>query len=228
MGRTTLLLLLGSVSTVSLGAPVEDQVHSKPKPYGHTSLTHPTNAARDREWYVEARWKQGGQYPVQDGPITEKPAHAPTPPDYDGRQYVRRSFRKLNNPGHKESADATNGTSVQAAAPVESFGNGSSQATAEPAGAVDSFGSGNQSAVASSSADDNSAKGNSSLRLGDRTVPEVKYAVPKPHGHTSMVHPYHGNRDREWYVEARWKPGTEYKPQDGVITEHPQHAPRSA
>jgi len=51
--------------------------------------------------------------------------------------------------------------------------------------------------------------------------PEPKYAVPKPCGHTSQVHPYNWNGDREWYTEYRWQKGSEYKVQDGPITEKP-------
>jgi len=54
---------------------------------------------------------------------------------------------------------------------------------------------------------------------------EEKLSVPPPHGHTSHVHPYNANRDREWYVEARWGKGDQYKAQDGEITVLPSHAP---
>lgn len=49
-------------------------------------------------------------------------------------------------------------------------------------------------------------------------------AAPKPYGHTSKVHPFKANHDREWYTEGRqWNNGTEYKPQDGDVSVPPVH-----
>lgn len=62
---------------------------------------------------------------------------------------------------------------------------------------------------------------------GAVSPPEVKDDVerlPSPYGHTSQIHPYNANRDREWYTEYRWKKGP-YPVQDGEITDKPQHAP---
>lgn len=56
-----------------------------------------------------------------------------------------------------------------------------------------------------------------------------RLSSPKPYGHTSKVHPFNANRDREWYTESRWGSGDHYEVQEGPITARPDRAPpRSA
>lgn len=222
-------LLLLAVEASGRGPPQhQDEVYSSAKPYGHTSHVHPYHASRDRQWYVEARWQPGQAYAPQDGPITNLPAHAPVPENYDAqadRPLPKRRRRLMNKPkvraAEEAAANQTNKTARAAHADMKvpkfnvSKGNGS---------AVDAAAS-QANLTGIDKAD--MPHGKLVKLKNPRRVPvkqEPKYAVPKPDGHTSQVHPFHGNRDREWYVEGRWKPGTEYKPQDGPITENPKHA----
>lgn len=203
---------------------------SLPEPYGHTAQVSPHAPNRDREWYTEYRWKDGTQYKPQDGSITTKPKHAPIPKQIH-EEKKEQWGKPLNKEPQKASTSDSNATKVEvtgaAGAPLadKDKGKGGSNSS-------------NPTIVKSSSPTTNSTKvGNGTSAeivkssQGLTGTPEAvkkepTYAVPKPCGHTSQVHPFHSNTDREWYTEYRWKPGTEYKAQDGVITEKPKPAMR--
>lgn len=220
-------------------------LRAAPVPYGHTSQVHPTNANHDREWYVEARWKKGSAYKPQDGPITANPIHAPPPPapaapihpvrsnatrminDRPKRSKVKKAAvdaKKVNVTAEAEQVQKE----MDAEAKSEAAAKAEVQAKMDAAMKADNATLNNASvAQAEQVAANNTIVNIKSIRkdLRRKTFKEEpRYAQPKPPGHTSQVHPTNGNRDRRWYVEARWKPGQEYKAQDGEITEKPKHA----
>lgn len=180
---------------------------SLPEPHGHTAQVSPHLPNRDREWYTEYRWKHGQQYKPQDGAITTLPKHAPLP------KHLRR-----------ESHDKWGEKSDEKAKQSSASGSSTSGCHGGTGGKDCKHGSKGDGSGSSAKNPSGSLDGKANSALGDTGVNQASHAVPKPCGHTSMVHPLNANRDREWYTEYRWKSGTQYKPQDGAITEKPKSA----
>lgn len=204
-----------------------------PEPYGHTAQISPLLPNTDREWYTEYRWQKGQEYKPQDGVITTKPKHAPTPKPIEEKK--SKSFGKPLNkkPVRKPEQAVASSNSTKTAKP-EPAGKVPNWNPADDAKKVDakevswqpspSPAKPNKGDGKDVDLDSKKAVRPPGVGTAADVKPEPKYAVPKPCGHTSMVHPYNANSDREWYIEYRWKPGTEYKPQDGPITEKPKAA----
>jgi len=220
--------------------PQKEEKLSVPVPHGHTSHVHPYNANRDREWYVEARWGKGDQYKAQDGEITVSPSHAPVPapppppvagpaealPGNTGYKAKKVSKALEGNRKQKDlrkmKEDTEAGKAVKSG-DAEQLDGVAADGKNKTGNHTDGHGNpdGNHTGV-----EESSYKGPKQNLDHYPNKPEVTYAVPVPHGHTSHVNPANPNNDREWYVEARWKPEDYYKPQDGAITALPKHAPR--
>eukprot|EP00746_Dinoflagellata_sp_MGD_P115673 gnl/MRDRNA2_/MRDRNA2_51708_c0_seq1.p1 gnl/MRDRNA2_/MRDRNA2_51708_c0~~gnl/MRDRNA2_/MRDRNA2_51708_c0_seq1.p1 ORF type:complete len:246 (+),score=48.25 gnl/MRDRNA2_/MRDRNA2_51708_c0_seq1:79-816(+) len=203
-----------------------------PEPYGHTAQISPHNPNSDREWYTEYRWTDGAKYKPQDGPITTQPKHAPIP-KHTAEEKTEQWGKPLNKKPEQSSASSSNSTKTGAVAadtaPSADKGKAKGGSNSSNSTIIKSSAPTNATSKGTNGTDLNPVKG--SVGPGNATwekaePKEPSYAVAKPCGHTSQVHPYHGNRDREWYTEYRWKPGTEYKPQDGSITEKPKPAMR--
>lgn len=238
---------------VTLSDPHVDQVHSVPKLHGHTSNVHPFNANSDREWYVEARWAKGKAHKPQDGEITVQPEHVPVPKPVQ-REATSSSPKMLSgNTGYKGKTKDSKSSKKSKEGKAKKAGVEKLEADVEEVEEVDtakvSITDENADleelkekphtvGKVASDADEKDAKDKKdkkeskakytrpkqNLRNYHPKKEEKSYALPKPDGHTSLVHPTKGNTDREWYTENRWKKGREYKPQDGVITELPKHA----
>lgn len=199
------------------------------EPYGHTANIAPHAANTDREWYTEYRWSKGTEYQAQDGAITVKPEHAPVPKPKPPPQkkFLRQPLNKkpVREPEEEEPKKAAKKVKVEEkhakvkkekleAEPVEEKKKKKEkEPKAEPA--------------------EVEKKKKKKPKVTKKAVKppgvgkpvkkpaEPRYAVPKPCGHTAQVHPYNWNNDREWYTEYRWQKGSEYKIQDGPITEKP-------
>jgi len=223
------------------------QTQGLPEPYGHTANVSPHLPNQDREWYTEYRWKGNQKYQAQDGAITTQPVHAPIPEPEKARRREAAAKRNepvktLNNKGHVESGDKT--TTATDKKGTKSGGSISSgkDASKSPGSGPDST----PDAVAAAKAKKQAGKKKSDKDKADaekakqaaaqksaknkkkakKVWKDERYALPEPCGHTANVHPTNSNRDREWYTEYRWHAGTEYKPQDGAITEDPKPALR--
>jgi len=223
------------IGLLLLQAPLFTTAHillakkSIPEPYGHTANIAPHAPNTDREWYTEYRWKKGQEYKPQDGVITEKPKFAPVPKPTPApkKKFLRKPLNK--KPVRKEEPEKkpkqtkeveekhaklpkmkpekAEPEAVEAAKVKEEIPKEPKKTKKEPVKEVD--------------VDSKKAVTPPGVGAPVKKPPEPKYAVPKPCGHTSQVHPYNWNNDREWYTEYRWKKGSEYKIQDGPITEKP-------
>lgn len=227
--------LLAMLATAGATQPQPTLISTKrsvPEPYGHTAQISPLNANRDREWYTEYRWNKGQEYKPQDGAITTKPKHAPTPKPVEPKK-VSSSGKVLNKkPVRKaEKTVASPSPNSTKAKPTITTGDwtpvgGDAKKVDVDAKEVSWEPTPNSTAkpIKEKEVDLDSKKAvrPPGVGVGVAVKKEPSYAVPKPCGHTSQVHPYNGNSDREWYIEYRWKKGTEYKPQDGPITEKPK------
>lgn len=205
---------------------------SLPEPYGHTANIAPHAPNTDREWYTEYRWKKGQEYKPQDGVITEKPEFAPVPKPTPApkKKFLRKPLNKKpvreeEAPKKKKPKQTKKVEENHAKLPKEK------PEKAEPA-AVEAAKKKEQKPKEPEKKPVKEAKEVEPKEKKKAVTPpgvggpvpkppEPKYAVPKPCGHTSQVHPYNWNNDREWYTEYRWKKGSEYKIQDGPITEKP-------
>jgi len=220
---------------------LELQNRGLPEPYGHTAQVSPHLPNADREWYTEYRWKKGQEYKPQDGAITTLPKHVPVPQPVVKEKRPEPSSKMLNKkPKQVSGTNATSETvkspkavEKKVAEPAPKAPEPVEKKVAEPAKAIKAkYPSGSPKAKK-----DAVEKEAPKKKAKDKAAPAKKkkpkkvwtnerYALPKPCGHTSNVHPTNSNKDREWYTEYRWQPGTEYKPQDGAITEMPQPALR--
>lgn len=202
-----------------------------PEPYGHTANIAPHAPNTDREWYTEYRWKKGQEYKPQDGIITNKPVFAPVPKPTPApkKKFLRQPLNKKPKEEPKpEEPKKTTKVKVEekhAKLPKEK------PEAAEPA-AVKAKKEEKEpkkkpeKAAAEKEVEAKPKKSKKAVTppgvgAPEKKPPEPRYAVPKPCGHTSQVHPYNWKNDREWYTEYRWKEGSEYKIQDGPITEKP-------
>lgn len=211
---------------------------SLPEPYGHTAQISPHLPNKDREWYTEYRWKDGTEYKPQDGPITTQPKHAPIPKHIE-EEKTEQWGKPLNKKPEQSSASDSNSTTkvnstkvgVVGGAPFgdkdEDNDKGKGGSNSSNSSIVKSMSPANATSKTTNGTSADAVTTSEGFDGASKAEPkEPSYAVAKPCGHTSQVHPFHGNRDREWYTEYRWKPGTEYKPQDGAITEKPKPAMR--
>lgn len=227
-------LLFGTVWCLSSSQPQRNEELSTPKLWGHTSNVAPHNPNRDREWYTEARWDKGDAYEPQDGAITVLPKHVAPPPApapksggaaggmLNGRDGSGARQGKGSRPGEGLKDLERDEQDVERAAEVSDRDGSGTGASGE--GSLGSHTDGHDNPEGSDASGEKGYRSpKQNLRNYHKKPPEEKLAVPKPYGHTSMVHPFNGDRDREWYTEARWGPGQEYKPQDGPITELPRH-----
>jgi len=212
-----------------------------PEPYGHTAQISPHLPNNDREWYTEYRWKNGQEYKPQDGVITTLPKHVPVPKQPVVEEKREKPSGMLNKkPKHQGGSNATvvkkdttttSAKKVAEAAPVASSkGKKSSNGTeAKAINAKYPAAKADKKDVVKKAAEPAKKKAKAppkKKKKAKKVWTDERYSLPKPCGHTSNVHPTNSNRDREWYTEYRWQPGTEYKPQDGAITEVPKPALR--
>lgn len=220
--RTT-FLLCGLCAWVPAQA---SRLHSNllPEPYGHTANVSPHNANSDREWYTEYRWKKGQQYGVQDGAITTQPRHAPIPEHILEKRRAELEER-LRNKVQDSSSQKSNQTSTSGAKWEGASGSNAKTTNSTASEVV-------QAKHPAAEGGKEIPKPAQPLQPAQPVQTKVKAPIsdirslPKPCGHTSMVHPTNSNRDRKWYTEYRWQPGNEYEAQDGAITEQPQPALR--
>lgn len=228
-------------------APTQaSQTQGLPEPYGHTANVSPHLPNQDREWYTEYRWKGSQKYTAQDGAITTQPKHAPIPEPEKARRRDAEAKRNepvktLNNKGHVEGdkkTTASDKTTKSAKGVVsggkiadKSPGSGPDSTPAEVAAKT------KKDKAAKDKADKDKAPAEKAKKVtaqkpatkkkkAKKVWKDERYALPEPCGHTANVHPTNSNKDREWYTEYRWSAGTEYKPQDGAITEDPKPALR--
>lgn len=196
---------------------------SLPEPYGHTAQISPHQPNSDREWYEEYRWKPGHEYKAQDGKITVKPEHAPIPKTTPTFKRGKPLNKKPNRTVDVESNETK--AKVVYKAPNATIKN--TTVPAKPLEEIpcpsNSTKDSNGTCVKIVKAQPNKPE---PVPVAQAVKTEPSYVVPKPCGHTSMVHPFNSNHDREWYTEYRWKPEDHYKPQDGPITEKPKTAMR--
>lgn len=218
---------------------LELESSSLPEPYGHTAQISPHLPNHDREWYTEYRWKKGQGYKPQDGVITTQPQHAPIPKPPVEEKRTEKSNGMLNKkPVHVKDdyseKGAKNNTSVKTKKikkdidPVASDPKIKTKTT-ESEKVADAWPDEKPKKDAPKKKpeeEEKKAKAPPKKKKPKKVWKDERYALPKPCGHTSNVHPTNANRDREWYTEYRWEPGTEYKPQDGAITEIPKPALR--
>jgi len=230
---TSIVLLLLQESLSAVASPALLTKKSIPEPYGHTANISPHAPNTDREWYTEYRWKNGQEYKPQDGVITEKPKFAPVPKPTPApkKKFLRKPLNKkpVHDDKPKPKPKKTNAKVEEkhAKLPKEKP---EKEPEPEPAAVKEEPEKKPKPAAKKKLAKEavakekkNSTKAVTPPGVGGpvKKPPEPKYAVPKPCGHTSQVHPYNWNNDREWYTEYRWKKGSEYKIQDGPITEKP-------
>lgn len=227
LGRVVGLALLAYAAAEAPKATLISSKKYLPEPYGHTANVSPHAPNRDREWYTEYRWKQG-KYQPQDGPVTTLPKHAPVPPP--AKDVTKEKFGGVLNKKPERSStkdeDKDAATAKQADYQKGTAGGAGSATGADKVKWDDKANDKSKAEQASKDVDLDSKNAVRPPGVGGATTAvkqEPSYAVPPPCGHTSQVHPFHPNQDREWYTENRWKPGTEYKPQDGPITEKPKH-----
>lgn len=215
-----------------------------PEPYGHTAQVSPHLPNQDREWYTEYRWSSDKKYKPQDGAITTQPKHAPVPkPVVEEKKPKEKSNGMLNKkPVHvkddySEDDDAKNSTKVstkkkkvKTETEAESPKVKAKSTDAKEIEAEWPEGEPKKKDPTKKPAPDASKKAKAPVEKKKKKPKKVwkdeRYALPEPCGHTANVHPTHSNKDREWYTEYRWQPGSEYKPQDGAITDPPKPALR--
>jgi len=224
MGFLTSLVLLSTATAT----PVLLTKKALPEPYGHTANIAPHAPNADREWYTEYRWKKGQEYKPQDGVITALPKFAPVPKPTAApkKKFVPKPLNKKPAPEPEPKKPTKTDVKVE-----EKHAKLKKQKPEPEPAAVEE-----EPAKKEAKPTKKAAKEEAEVKLKPeakkavkppgvggpvKKPPEPKYAVPKPCGHTSQVHPYNWNGDREWYTEYRWQKGSEYKVQDGPITEKP-------
>lgn len=216
---TPVVLLLQASSALS------STEKSLPEPYGHTANIAPHAPNTDREWYTEYRWKKSLAYKPQDGAITDKPKFAPVPkPTATPKKKFLR--KPLNKKEEKEAKTTPTPTSSRKKYDTEQKHAKLPKMKPEKAEKEEVKEPKKEKMVVKDTKKKAKEADKAVRPPGVGPTPEKKpteprYAVPKPCGHTSQVHPYNWNNDKEWYTEYRWKRGSEYKIQDGPITEKP-------
>jgi len=236
-------IVLAFVCVLCAIAPTQaSRIESLPEPYGHTANVSPHLPNQDREWYTEYRFKGNQKYKPQDGVITTQPMHAPIPKkEVVAKKSDSESERKVkvlnSKPKHakegakktvasnKTAADGTKDQSKKIPGPVPtkiSAGSGKAKDEGGKKKADKEVAAANEEKAKQVTAPKPAKKKTNPKKVWK----DERYAVPEPCGHTANVHPTNSNRDREWYTEYRWQAGTEYKPQDGAITEVPKPALR--
>lgn len=188
---------------------------SLPEPHGHTAQISPHLPNRDREWYTEYRWKDKNApaYEPQDGSITTQPKHARIPKHVLEERHHDQWGKTFDKPQQSSTSSSPSKVGV----------NGTGGAPIKKSGGKCGSNGTDCNAIKAKSPSGNATSGQQGAM---QAVKQEPYAVPKPCGHTAMVHPFNSDRDREWHTEYRWKPGSEYVPQDGAITEKPKSALR--
>jgi hypothetical protein len=215
-----------------------------PEPYGHTAQVSPHLPNEDREWYTEYRWKDGQEYEPQDGVITTQPKHAPVPEHVAEERRKERSIKVMNkkpkalNTKKNHTGGPNQASTSSAKWTPKAAATGSKNEAPSNTGSTGSkpiqakYPDQATKKAAAKKTKDATTKKHGSKSKGMKKKPAKKvwvddvHSQPKPCGHTSMVHPTNSNRDREWYTEYRWQPGTQYEAQDGPITEQPKPALR--
>lgn len=215
------------------------QSNGLPEPYGHTAQVSPHLPNADREWYTEYRWSKGQEYQPQDGVITTQPVHAPIPEakvkEIKGERdtkVLNKKPKALNKKKAQSGGYSKNDTSSANWKPKNPAKDKAKEGEDEESKAIkasyDEAEKHKKVKEAAAAKEKNTKKKAAATKKkkAKKVWKNEPHSLPKPCGHTSMVHPTNSNRDREWYTEYRWQPGTEYKVQDGEITDQPKPALR--